>query len=348
MVRNQIDHPDHGSVQRSGGDVIRHNLPIRRDCRTVRAIVPVAAEPEPGLVPSPDVPGGFNVRLIHDEDFVRFLAAGGAVQHHITALVAGNHGRGTVDDALHSAAAGQCFDRLPLTGNGVGNVCACITQLHAVVSVKQDIVHGFHAAGRGRHAQLGKLHPDRVAQIHLFQQCFSFIFFRLPQLGKRYRQRYFWYTDAILLHVGLRRRAQLLFRGRLLKFFRQVQRQNAHKAIIALSRQGLFRQLHQPAAVASGPIRIHAGVDLGAVFFLRKVGQVLSVPDGHAAVDAAMRMQLHGGIVPLVFAAIYVQDAALNAAQQASDAGRYRDGKSRRGGEVRPEVKGAFRRRVGF
>ena len=107
--------------------------------------------------------------------------------------------------------------------------------------------------------------------------------------------------------------------------------------------QDLFRQLHQ-ALLLGVPIGIDGVIGPGYIDGVLQVGQVLSVPDGHAGVSPSVEVELDRPVVPRIFPCpVDVQDASLGPSQQGPASSGDAAGKIRYSLLVRPEREGVPR-----
>ena len=149
---------------------IGHNGTVRGHGKPIGAVISCRTIAQPGLIPSPDLYSGADVRHIHNENLVRLFCAGGTVQYHISTLISRDQSCGIIDCLLHVGGGWGFFERLLLSRYRIGNICPGVAQINTVIAVQQNVIYGLYTFCRGRYPQSGELHIDRVAQQNGFEQ----------------------------------------------------------------------------------------------------------------------------------------------------------------------------------
>ena len=207
-----------------------------------------------------------------------------------------------------------------MVGDGGRDAGLYAAQSHAVVALQQAVPDDLVYPCLGIHTQSGEVDAYRVAQIDLLQMRHVLIPRGLRQQRELYVPTHDRNADLIALDIRRASRLQLRLGGPLLKVGGQIQRHELGVAEVALR---IHRRSHNGGFIIL-PVRDYARIAVGAVRILRQVGKVLSVPDGYAAIGAAARQQTHRPAVKLIFAAVYIQQAALLTTQQRPRAGWHR------------------------
>ena len=266
------------------------------------------------LVHADDVLAGCLGRRRQDQQLFR-IAVGVVVQLHIAAPAADDLG-----GCRRDIAGKQGFrifhlglHRAVYLRDLLGKSCLGVSDLYAFIPLPQHVINSFHYLCRGGHIQLFKLDGDRIAESYMLQLCQFLVFLALPKRNEGQRNVHLRHTDIVVFDIGLCLGSQLCLRGLLLKIRREIHRYGPGKREVRRigAPQDFFGQGHHRITFGGFPERADAGDGVGDRFFLRQVGDVLSVAQNNAPVGAAIEVRFDLVVVEFIFRrAVHVQHGA--------------------------------------
>ncbi len=332
MDNTRLDDVRH---QTAGGDEVRNDLTVCRDCSFVGAVIAVFGKSQSTHIPPPDIHGLVNGGSVQNEQLIGLSAFAVCVDYHIAAALTSNKSGCLGDSGLQQLrkpadTAFDLFNRGLHLGDSGNHAGLALTERNRCISFSESVVYGLNHHSGNTHTERRMPDGDGIAEVDPFQQ--SRILRLFPQRLKGNRDCGNGSAQRICADIRIRLSSKLVlgdFRTAL-KFTGEVHDErfvtdnlSCHDGERYLS-QGdhcfgvrAFRGVHG--------IRQQCGINPAVVLVLLQSGEVFAVFNDYACFLSTMGMELNCEVVPLKFAVPFGKHGAVRTAETGSDAFWLRD-----------------------
>ncbi len=323
--------------QTAGGDEVRNNLTVCRDCSFVGAVIAVFGKSQSTHIPPPDIHCIGNGRSVQNEQLVWLSIFAVCVYNHIAAALSGDKSGCLGDSGLQQLrkpadTAFDLFNRGLHLGDSGNHAGLALTERNRCISFSESVVYGLNHHSGNTHTERRMPDGDGIAEVDPFQQ--SRILRLFPQRLKGNRDCGNGSAQRICADIRIRLSSKLVlgdFRTAL-KFTGEVHYERfvtdnlrCHNGKRYLSQGDHCFGIRTFRCVYG--IRQQCGINPAVVLVLLQGSEVLAVFNDHTCFLPTMGMELHREVVPLKLTIPFREHGTVRTAKAGSDAFRLRDGK---------------------